>query len=133
VSRSISNFGSSMGTAVAGAVLVSTLVAGINNLTAQSTVLSSTDKAAISTAMEGSVSAVSDAQVRAALEGKPQAVVDEVVRINSEARTRALALSMATVGVVGLIGLVATFFLPGRRLLKRFQKEDQDPEPEPAT
>jgi MFS family permease len=133
VSRSASNFGSSMGTAVAGAVLVSTLISGINTLTAQSTVLTPDQKTTISTAMEGSVSAVSDAQVQAALAGQPPAVVDEVVRINAAARTRALGLALLTVAIVGLVGLVATFFLPGRRLLKRFQKEDEDPEPEPAT
>jgi MFS family permease len=114
VSRSASNLGSSLGTAVAGAVLVSALIVGVTNLTNESTVLPSEDKAAIATALEGDVSAVSDTQVRAALEGQPQEVVDEVVRINADARNRALALALFVLGAVGLFGLGATFFLPGR-------------------
>jgi MFS family permease len=115
VSRSASNLGSSLGTAVAGAVLVSALIVGVTNLTNESTVLPPEDKAAIATALEGDVSAVSDTQVRAALEGQPPAVVDEVVRINADARNRALALALFVLGAVGLFGLGATFFLPGRQ------------------
>jgi MFS family permease len=114
VSRSASNLGSSLGSAVAGAVLISALFAGVTQLTNESTVLPPEDKAAIGTALEDSVSAVSDTQVRAALEGQPPAVVDEVVRINADARNRALGQALWVLGVVGLFGLGATFFLPGR-------------------
>ncbi|MGD9894276.1 MAG: MFS transporter, partial [Dehalococcoidia bacterium] len=114
VSRSASNLGSSLGTAVAGAVLVSALIVGVTNLTNESAVLPPEEKAAIATALEGDVSAVSDTQVRAVLEGQPPAVVDEVVRINADARNRALALALFVLGAVGLFGLGATFFLPGR-------------------
>jgi MFS family permease len=114
VSRSASNLGSSLGTAVAGAVLVSALISGVTRYTNESTVLPPQDKAAISTALQGSVSAVSDTQVETALQGQPQAVVDEVVRINAKARNRALALALFVLGAVGLFGLGATFFLPRR-------------------
>jgi MFS family permease len=114
VSRSASNLGSSLGTAVAGAVLVSALIVGVDRLTTESTVLPPEEKATIATALEDDVSAVSDTQIRMVLEGQPEAVVEEVVRINAEARNRALALALLTVGAVGLFGLAATFFLPRR-------------------
>lgn len=116
VSRSVSNLGSSLGTAVAGAVLVSALVAGATQLTDASTTLPVDIKSEISTVLEGSVSAVSDAQVEAALQDQPEAVVQEVVSINAQARDRALGLALFALGAVGLFGAVASLFLPGPRL-----------------
>jgi hypothetical protein len=69
-------------------------------------------KEEIALALERDVSAVSDTQVREVLEGQPEAVVEEVVRINAAARNRALGLALLTIGLVGMVGLVATFFLP---------------------
>ncbi|MDC3957042.1 MFS transporter [Polyangium jinanense] len=112
ISRSVSNLGSSLGTAIAGAVLISALHAGIASRVAESTVLSAGEKQRLSAALEHSVSAVSDAEVRKALQGKPQAVVEEVTRINAEARDRAMGLALAAVGLFGLIGLTAAVFLP---------------------
>jgi MFS family permease len=112
VSRSVSNLGSSMGSAIAGAVLISALVSGVANLTAESTVLSPAEKEEVSAALERNVTTMSDEQVRELLEGRPQATVDEVTRINAESRDRALALAMAAVAVIGLIGLGAAMLLP---------------------
>ncbi len=112
LSRCISNLGSSFGTAIAGAVLVSALVSGITTLTNESTVLDQQQKQQMSVAMEGDVSAVSNAQVEAALQGQPQDVVNEVVDINDEARNHALALSLAVMGLFAIIGLAAAMFLP---------------------
>jgi MFS family permease len=112
VSRSVSNLGSSMGIAIAGAILISALISGIATLTAESTVLSPAEKEQVSAALENNVTTMSDEQVRELLEGQPQATVDEVTRINAESRDRALALAMAAVAVIGLIGLGAAMLLP---------------------
>jgi hypothetical protein len=90
VSRSISNLGSSFGTAVAGGVLVSAMVIIGTNLVQQST-LPPVTRDRITVAMQGDVSAVSNSQVEAALAGQPQAIVDEVVRINAAAAIRCWA------------------------------------------
>jgi MFS family permease len=112
VSRSVSNLGSSLGTAVAGGILISALIVGVASLTEASTVLPPASKEQIGMAMEGDVSTLSDTQVRAALQGQPPAIVDEVVRINAEARDRALGLALASIGLAGLIGLGASLLLP---------------------
>jgi MFS family permease len=116
VSRSVSNLGSSFGTAVAGGVLVSALIAGVTSLTLASTVLPPPAKDQIAVALQGDVSAVSNAQVEAALQGQPQAIVDEVVRINAAARNRALGLALASIGLVGLVGLGVALAFPADAL-----------------
>jgi hypothetical protein len=112
VSRSVSNLGSSLGTAVAGGVLVSALILGVTSLTQASQVLPPTAKGRIEAAMQSDVSTLSDTQVRTTLQGQPAAVVDEVVRINAQARDRALGLALVSVGVVGLIGMGASLMFP---------------------
>jgi MFS family permease len=116
VSRSVSNLGSSLGTAVAGGVLISALILGVTSLTEASTILPPAAKEQIAVALEGQVSTLSDTQVRAALQGQPPAIVDEVVRINAQARDRALGLALASIGLVGLIGLGASLLLPAHAL-----------------
>jgi MFS family permease len=112
VSRSVSNLGSSVGVAVAGAVLISSLIAGVTARASDSTVLTEPQKAELGEALEHQVSALSDTQVREALAGQPQPVIDEVERINRESRNQAIAFALIAVAVAGLIGLTAAMFLP---------------------
>jgi hypothetical protein len=112
VSRSVSNLGSSLGTAVAGAVLISVLITGMSTFSQESQVLPPEAKDQLAVALQGDVSALSDTQVTAALQGQPQPVVDEVVSINAQARDRALGWALASIGLVGLIGLGAAMLVP---------------------
>jgi len=126
VSRSVSNLGSSVGVAVAGAVLISSLIAGVTARASDSTVLTEPQKAQLGDALEHQVSALSDTQVREALEGQPQPVIDEVERINRESRNQAIGFSLIAVAVSGLIGLTAAMFLPPSPAA---QREDDQPPP----
>ncbi|MGE0056661.1 MAG: MFS transporter [Dehalococcoidia bacterium] len=112
VSRCVSNLGSSFGTAIAGAVLISALVSGVTNLTNENQTLSPDQKQQLNAAMQGDISAISNTQVEEALAGQPQEVVDAVVQINNDARNRALAISLAVIGLFGFIGLGAALLLP---------------------
>jgi hypothetical protein len=116
VSRSISNLGSSLGTAVAGGALISALILGVTSLTEESQVLPPADKEQIAVALQSQVSTLSDTQVRAALQGQPPEIVEEVVRINAAARNRALGVALISMGVGGLIGLGAALLLPANVL-----------------
>jgi hypothetical protein len=124
VSRSVSNLGSSVGVAVAGAVLISALIAGVTSRAEDSTVLNPTEKQELSAALEHQVSALSDTQVREALDGRRQPVIDEVERINREARNRALGFALISVGVAGVLGLTAAMFLPASAGVAREDDED---------
>jgi len=116
VSRSVSNLGSSFGTAVAGAVMVSVLISGVTSLTQASQVLPPASKDQIAVALQGDVSVLSDAQVQAALVGQPPQVVNEVVSINAVARNQALGMSLVVLGLVALLGLGVSFKLPKGRM-----------------
>jgi hypothetical protein len=105
-----------MGTAIAGAVLVSALISGVTSRTDESAVLAPADKEQIAAALEREVSALSDEQVQELLEGQPQPVVDEVTRINAESRDRALGLALLSIALIGLIGLGASLLLPADTL-----------------
>jgi Na+/melibiose symporter-like transporter len=119
LSRSVSNLGSSMGTAVAGAILISALIAGTSDLTHQSDVLSPDQQQQIDIALQGNVTALSDAQVQEILQDQPPAIVDEVTRINADARDRALGLALASVAIIGLVGLLAAFMLPAQTVAEK--------------
>jgi MFS family permease len=101
--------GSSIGTALAGAVLIaaltSTLLTGIENNPAVSSHL----KSQATTKLSGNVSFVSDDQLRTALEeaGVPPETVDAVVHENATARINGLRTSLS---VLALIALIAMFF-----------------------
>jgi len=125
VSRSVSNLGSSLGTAVAGSVLVAGIILRGTTLTNDSTVLNSDQKAQVINYLQGDVTALSDAQVTTQLQGQPPQVVDEVVRINSSARDQALGWALVAICVVGVVGLAATLWLPGR--------EPKHPDAQPYT
>jgi MFS family permease len=112
LSRSVSNLGSSLGTAVAGAILISALISGISARAEDSTVLTPPQQEQVAAALEGDVSAMSDAQIEELLQGQPQPVVDEVTQINSDARDRALGFALIGVTLVGLLGMLAAFLLP---------------------
>jgi MFS family permease len=112
VSRSASNLGSSLGIAVAGAVLISALIAGVTSRAESSTVLTGAQQQQLSDALEHQVTALSDTQVEEALQGQPEDVVNEVTDINRDARNEALRFALIAVGAVGLIGLFVAFMLP---------------------
>lgn len=115
VSRSVSNLGSSLGTAIAGSVLVAGIIIRATSLTQDSDALTQAEKDRVYAYLEGDVSALSDAEIETRLADEPPATIEEVRRINTDARDRALGWALATVGVVGLVGLLASLWLPRAR------------------
>jgi hypothetical protein len=57
--------------------------------------------------------------VQEILQDQPPAIVDEVTRINADARDRALGLALASVAIIGLVGLLAAFMLPAQTVAEK--------------
>jgi len=106
------NLGMSLGTAIGGVLLIISLLNVSSQLIAQNTTLSDSQKAQLNTAYEQNAQIASNAQVEAATASLPPDVSAQVVDINAQARSAALSRVFILLGVMSLLGLVATIKLP---------------------
>jgi EmrB/QacA subfamily drug resistance transporter len=115
LTRSFSNLGMSIGTAVAGTVLIAGLIASTSAQVTKSTILPGKAKQEIDSKLEGNVQAISNEQLDKYLKGVDPAVADEVIRINEKARNKGMRLAIIVVGILSMSGFIASFWLPGRK------------------
>jgi hypothetical protein len=114
IQNTVTNLGASIGTALAGAVLISALttsfLTGIANNPDVPT--SVTSKATVE--LSSGVPFVSDAQLRQGLDsaGVSQRTTDAIVSENSTARLAGLRASLSILGVIGMLGLFFTRRIP---------------------
>lgn len=115
VQNTVTNLGASVGTALAGAVLIAVLTSsfltGIEHNPAVPSDLSSAATVALSTG----VPFVSDAQLRAGLQarGVPPQTVQSVVEVNTNSRVDALRAALGLLALLALVAVFATRRLPG--------------------
>jgi MFS family permease len=115
--NTLTNLGASIGTALAGAVLISALTAsffsGIEGNDAVPDSLSS--KAQVELA--GGIPFISDADLEQALDdaGVRGATADAIVDENAQARLDGLRASLSVLALIALVGLAATFGIPTRQ------------------
>ncbi len=115
LSRSIANLGTSLGTAVTGAVLIATLVTAMTARTQQSQVLPEAAKQDVVSALQGDVQTVSNRQLEeylATTRAEP-ATASEIERIYAASRDRGIRAALLSVGILALLGFGATLLLPG--------------------
>jgi hypothetical protein len=131
--NTVTNFGASLGTALVGAVLISSLTTGLASGIEASGSIPPDLKAKASTELAGGVPFVSDTDLKAALAKAdvPAPVADEVVKANSTARVAALRSSLWVVALFGTGALFLTGLVPTVPIGRR--AEDQDAPPEVAT
>jgi MFS family permease len=115
LSRAMSNLGGAFGTAVAGAVLMSTLIFTFSSAVEQYSGIPAGEKAAVVHALRSDAQTVSDSQMSAYLKSKsePAPLATRFVEFNREARNKGLQNALIAVGVIGLFGFFVSFFLPG--------------------
>ncbi len=114
LSRSIANLGSSLGTAITGAVLIATLIMAMSARTQQSTVLPDNIKQEVLTVLEGNVQTVSNKQLSdylASTNADPT-IAAEIERIYANSRDRGIRTAIIAVGILALLGFSFTFLLP---------------------
>jgi MFS family permease len=121
------NIGASLGTALAGSVLLAVLSASFLTGLAQHPDVSTRVSDQASVRLANGIPFVSDADLKAALEEAriPPGQVDEIVEVNSNARLEALQASLLVIAGVALLALFCAGGIPTR------QPTTAPPEPDP--
>lgn len=106
------NLGMSLGTAVGGVLLIASLINVSTQLIDQNTVLNAQQKSQLTAAVEANAQIASNAQIEAATATLPANVSQQVVDINAQARQTALSRVFIALGIMSLLGLLASIRLP---------------------
>jgi MFS family permease len=112
--NTVTNLGASIGTALAGAVLIATLSSSFLTGVQQNPAVPAHVKSTAAVQLAGGVPFVSDAQLRtdlASADVSPEAT-DAIVAENETARLEGLRLSMAVLAVIALIALLFSRGIP---------------------
>ena len=130
LSRAMSNLGGAFGTAIAGAVLMSTLIASFSGAVEQYSGIPASEKAAVIHALRKDAQTVSNAQVAVYLKGRhePAPLVQKFVQFNQEARNKGLQNALIAIGVLGLFGFVMSCFLPAGKKKREAAAEAAEPQ-----
>jgi len=112
--NTLTNLGASIGTALAGAVLISALTTSFLTGIADNPAVPDSVVESAQVELVGGVPFVSDAQLDDALTaaGVDAATADAIVDENSDARLHALRVSLAVLGLIALVGLFTTGRIP---------------------
>jgi hypothetical protein len=119
------NLGASLGTALAGSVLIAALTSSFLSGVAQNPAVPQQVVDSAEVELAGGAPFVSDADLEKALDdaGLPPDQVDAVVEENESARIDALRLSIALLGVLAAIALFLTRMLPTSPAAERRREE----------
>jgi hypothetical protein len=112
--NTLTNLGASIGTALAGAVLISALTASFVTGIADNPAVPDSVAESAEVELAGGVPFVSDADLDEALTaaGVDDATADAIVEENADARIAALRASLSVLGLIALVGLFATRRIP---------------------
>jgi len=134
LSRAVSSLGGACGTAVAGAVLMATLIGSLSAQVEQYSGIPATEKAKVIAGLGKDAQTVSNSQVQSYLEakGEPAPLVATFVAFNQNARNAGLQKALFTIGVIGLFGFVVSCFLPGGKTKAPVAEEDAGAAPASA-
>jgi Na+/melibiose symporter-like transporter len=107
--NTITNLGASLGTALAGAVLISALTASFFNGIENNPAVPERVASEAHVKLAGGIPFASDAQLQAALDdaGVPRATANAIVDENSKARLDGLRAALAVLALVGLTGWIS--------------------------
>jgi hypothetical protein len=128
LSRAVANLGGAFGTAVAGAVLMATLIGSFSDQVEKFAGIPANEKARVVADLRKDAQTVSNAQVQGYLKdkGESPALVADFVAFNQNARNDGLQKALASIGVIGLFGFVVSFFLPGGKTRAPAAEHDAD-------
>jgi len=117
IQNTFTNLGASIGTALAGAVLISALTSSFLSGIADNEAVPPSVTAQAEVELSGGIPFISDAQLQAALDeaGVEPAAAMVIVEENTQSRLEGLRSALAVLAVLALVALVAAGGLPTRQ------------------
>jgi EmrB/QacA subfamily drug resistance transporter len=117
VQNTMTNLGASIGTALAGSILIATVTAAFVTNIQQSPAIPSSVKAQAEVELAGGVPFVSDADLEAALDeaGAKSQAADDAIEAYSSARITGLRAALAILALMALLALFLTGRIPTRQ------------------
>jgi len=114
IQNTVTNFGAALGTALVGAVLISSLTAGLLHGVEANSAIPASVKTEATVQMAGGVPFISDTDLRRELANAsvPQSTADAIVAENSTARLNALRDALWVVALVAAVALLFTGLVP---------------------
>jgi MFS family permease len=112
--NTLTNLGASVGTALAGAILIATLTTSFLTGIQNNPAIPADVKSQATTQLSGGIPFVSDAQLKTGLEqaGVPQAQADAIVQENSDARIAGLRTALSVLALIAIVAVFFTFRIP---------------------
>ena len=124
VINTFQNIGTSLGTSIAGAVIIGVLIAAATSAVDTSSTFTSSQKDTLNQAIITKGQVVSDDQLASATSSLPPDQQSEILKINADARQRALTVVYYAIGIVGLVGIIAILMLPKTPPLGKAEKDE---------
>jgi hypothetical protein len=114
IQNTVTNLGASIGTALAGAVLIGALTSSFLTGIANNPQVPRSVQSKGSVELASGIPFVSDAQLQQGLDdaGVPKRTADAIVSENATARLAGLRASLSILGVIGMLGLFFTRRIP---------------------
>jgi MFS family permease len=106
------NVGSSLGTSVAGAVIIAIFISVATGSVNDSSSFNAAQKSQLNQAIVNKAQIVSNKQLTAVTNELPKNQQTEIININAQARQRALTVVYFVIGAVGLLGIGSVSMLP---------------------
>ena len=115
--NTITNLGISIGTALTGAIIISTLTTSFLTGIQQNSAVPASVKSQASTELSGSVSFISDSDLQAALKKAhvPPKAADAIVEENSVARLDGLRTALSVLAILALVALLFSRRIPAEQ------------------
>ena len=119
------NIGSSMGTALAGAIIITSFIFNFTTQVDGSTAFTDGQKTQINTAVNQQAQIVSNTAFESLVVTVPQPQQTDLVNINSQARQTALTRIYIVIGGIGIMGILASLLIPKTKPLDYLKNPKQ--------
>jgi hypothetical protein len=128
IQNTVTNFGAALGTALVGAVLISSLTAGLLHGVEANSAIPASVKTEATVQIAGGVPFISDTDLRRELANAsvPQSTADAIVSENSTARLNALRDALWVVALVAAVALLFTGLVPKIPLGQREKRAETE-------